>query len=349
MQSRWKAAERINTIEAYEEFLSIYPEGELADRSRLKLEGLYFQGAKNTDTIEAYKNFLKLYPEGMHAKEARARLELLNFLKVERTNTIEAYESFLKLYPEGTLANKARAKLELLEFQKAEKINSILSYEYFLSRYSKGELADRTRVRLEALYFQRAKDTNTIESYEYFLELYPKGAHADEALRCLQSLNVQIKAIEEATKRALPKEARVEVTSVSRFPQKPQFLISAHLLEGHSADETSPYVRGDYGTHEKLTRLVRYRCAKILLSIVTGAKLPDASEISIAARHGVRQTYSLSAFSGTDTALTIYQISIPVSKIREHEWSKIKLEEIMELWTVSKNIIPELQFTIIFK
>lgn len=41
--------------------------------------------------------------------------------------------------------------------------------------------------------------------------------------------------------------------------------------------------------------------------------------------------------------MTIYQVSISLDKIKKYEWSRIKLEKIMALWKVDKNIIPSLQ------
>jgi hypothetical protein len=80
---------------------------------------------------------------------------------------------------------------------------------------------------------------------------------------------------------------------------------------------------------------------------VTGAKLPDASEITIQARHGVRQSYQGVPFGGTDVAMTLYQISISIDEIKKHDWSFIGEEEIMDLWTVDKNIIPSLHFQVV--
>ena len=163
----------------------------------------------------------------------------------------------------------------------------------------------------------------------------------------VQITREQVEGIRNAAAKVLPPEAKVEVTTKSRFLAKPELVISAHLLEGHSPDEKSPYVQGDYGTHEKLTRLVRYRCAKIFKSVATESQIPDVSKIIIQARHGVRQTY-IGALSGsTDVATTIYQISISVADIKKQNWLFIGEEEIMKLWKVDENIIPSLQLQIV--
>lgn len=234
-------------------------------------------------------------------------------------------------------------------WQDAVAINTIAAYEKFLKLYSTGTLADEARSRLETLYLQKAKDTNTIAAYEDFLKRYTKGPLADNASLYLKNLKNQLKAVEQAARDVLPPEAKVEVTSVSRYPQKSDFVISAHLLEGHSTDDNSPYVRGDYGTHEKLTNLIRYRCAKVLKSIFSGTNFPNAGKIIIKARHGVRQSYFSGGFGGTDIAMTIYEVSISLDRIKEYNWAQIQLEKVMELWSVEQNIIPKLQFHWQFK
>ena len=259
-------------------------------------------------------------------------------------NSIAAYQDFLRRYPKGALADEARSRIEKLYFEQARAKDNISGYEDFLRRYPKGPLSDEARSRRALLWLQRAKDTNTIEAYENFLSHYPEGPLSDEARLSLKSLKNQIKHLRDAAKKVLPKEANVQVTSISRFPNRPEFLISAHLLKGHSADETNPYVRGNYGTHEKLTRLIKYRCAKVLKSIAKNVNLHNASKIVIQGRHGVRQTPLYNPFGGKDVAMTIYQISISTDEIKKHNWMSIKEKEVVKLWSVDKNIIPRLHF-----
>lgn len=303
-------------------------EGDTRNRTLLKQLEQNIQKAKESKDKIFREKLEEIEKEVRNMKDILSETQQeVSFLKQAQeeedvwktANTIEAVEEYLELSREGKFA---------------------------------GKFIEEAHLKLEELYLQKAKDTNTIEAYEKALDLYSKGKFKegrfkDEVLKALQALKDEIKEVEEAAKKVLPKEAKVEVTSISQYPRKPEFLISAHLLEGHSADETSPYVQGDYGTHEKLTRLVRLRCATILKSVATGAKLPDASAITIKARHGVRQSYIDMPLSGTDVAMTIYQISISIDEIKKHDWSSIKEEEIMELWKVDENVIPSLQIRMV--
>ena len=346
MKGHWEEAATLNTVESYEEFLKRHPEGEFSDTARERLENLYFQKAENENTIASYRNFLNRYPEGKHVDQVRLRL---TWLETKEIDTIEAFEKFLRLYPEGEFSDEASAKLERLYFDAAKRRNTIESYGDFLKQYPTGKLADEAHSQIESLYLQKAKETNTIEGYQDFLNRYPNGKFTAQAQVCLENLRAQLKAVEEAARKVLPDGANVEVTSISRFPEKPEFSIRAHLLEGHSADETNPYVQGDYGTHEKLTRLVTLRCAHILKSVIASTELSTASEITIEARHGVRQSSYSSPYGGTDVAMTLYRVSMTLDTIHEYNWKTITPREIMQLWIVEENILPTLQIQTEFR
>jgi hypothetical protein len=222
--------------------------------------------------------------------------------------------------------------------------NNIAAYEDFIQRYPQSEFGNEARQRLKALYFDKAMATGTIAAYEDFLRENPSGNFAAEALRNLQILKTEIRNLEEAARRVLPEGAQIEVTTVSRYPKEPEFVIAAHLLEGHSADEQSPYVRGDYGTHEKLTRLVQLRCANIIKSIAKDAAPSKEAVLVVRGRHGVRRSNSPGGFGGTDVAMTIFEVSIPVRVLRDTDVKSMDIESVMKLWKVRSNIIPQLQF-----
>ncbi len=193
MHSRWKDAESINTIAAYEEFLRQYPDGELADNARSKIEELYFKQTKRRDTIWAYEGFLRKYPQGKFTEQAHMRLKELYTKKAWKDarakDTITAYENFLMKYPQGEFADRARSIIERLYFKQAEAKNTISAYDDFLRRYPKGMFANEARSRREKIRryiamqkdWEDAKSTNTVSAYKKFLEQYPTGEFAGKA------------------------------------------------------------------------------------------------------------------------------------------------------------------------
>jgi hypothetical protein len=264
-------------------------------------------------------------------------------------NTIEAYEKFVNNYPNSVHAREARVMIRRLEEDRDLKIalrrNSIQTYEEFIARYQDSMRYDEINSRLDTMYYDKAKVLNTIEAYESFLQRKPEGKLAEEIKVTLKTLKNQLKNIEEAARVVLPNEAEVTVKSISRYPQQSDFVISAHLLEGRSTNDANPYVQGDYGTHEKLIRLVRLRCATVLKSVFTRTVLPAKGRIIIDACHGVRQSTVGDYSRGTDVPMTIYKISLSLGEAKMQQWSKMKVEAIMDLWSVDENIIPSLQFS----
>lgn len=265
-----------------------------------------------------------------------------------RTNSIDAYEKFVVRYPESGYALEARVALRRLYEERDWKIalqaNSIDAYEEFITRYPETAYTDQLYIKLDPLYLEEAKTINTVEAYERLLLIRPGGKLAEEVAIALKNLQSQLKSVEEAARLVLPPEAKVNVISVSRYPRPADYVISAHLLEGHSTNDANPYVRGDYGTHEKLTRLVRLRCANVLKSVFTRTSLPTEGRIIIDACHGVRQSTRGGRSSSTDVPMTIYKISMDLEKARMQQWLKLDEKAVMDLWSVDENIIPSLDF-----
>ena len=84
----WKQVTLSDTINDYEGFLERYPEGELSDQARKKLEILYFEEAAAKGTISAYEAFLGRYPQSEFSDEIRKKQKILYFEKADRTRTI---------------------------------------------------------------------------------------------------------------------------------------------------------------------------------------------------------------------------------------------------------------------
>jgi hypothetical protein len=180
----------------------------------------------------------------------------------------------------------------------------------------------------------------------------------------------QLEGVRKAAQKVLPAGAEVSVTTQNHIFYKPDVIISAYLLfEGYSADESSsPYVRGDthekltrlygkgdYGPNEKLARLVRFRCAKILRSLVSESQVPDAGRFAIEARYDCRLKLSYNGVpaksgigSDTDTNLytvTVYSAWMPAKQMRDPKWSELTDEQVMARWYLWIDEIPSLRFS----
>ena len=61
----FQQARQENTITAFDEFISAYPDAlEVADAKQLLQKQLLYEYAKKIQTLEAYNEFIRKYPEG---------------------------------------------------------------------------------------------------------------------------------------------------------------------------------------------------------------------------------------------------------------------------------------------
>ncbi|MEK9281400.1 MULTISPECIES: caspase domain-containing protein [unclassified Bradyrhizobium] len=81
VQDAYAAALERDTLPAYEEFLTAYPDDPMAKRVMAivaaRREAITWRRTYRTDTPEAYWSYLRRYPRGPHAADARRRLAIL--------------------------------------------------------------------------------------------------------------------------------------------------------------------------------------------------------------------------------------------------------------------------------
>ena len=114
-RSDWESAEKLNTIEAYNEFLSKHPQSKFVETARQKIDGLTWDRTVKDGTIEAYQEFLSEYPQSKFVETARQKMEELIWNKASKENTIEAYQRFLNEHPQNKFADSAKEKIEQIK------------------------------------------------------------------------------------------------------------------------------------------------------------------------------------------------------------------------------------------
>jgi cell division septation protein DedD len=77
-QQKWETARRADTLEAYQQFLRSFPEGEFVSQAQARMRELQeaadWQKTVQIDTADGYQQFLNQHPQGRMADEARIRL-----------------------------------------------------------------------------------------------------------------------------------------------------------------------------------------------------------------------------------------------------------------------------------
>lgn len=74
-----------------------------------------WEAARGTDTLEAYQQFLRSFPEGEFVSQAQARMrelqETADWQKAVQIDTADGYQQFLNQHPQGRMADEARIRL----------------------------------------------------------------------------------------------------------------------------------------------------------------------------------------------------------------------------------------------
>jgi HEAT repeat protein len=132
----WKAAERLASPGAYEDYLSKYPDGKHAAEARARAEEFDFREAETTDSAEGYRQFLKEHPDGPFAARASGRIDELDWAAAETDPTLASLGRYLREHPSGAHTDSARAEVEAIrddripEFRDVNTIGFVLRQSF---------------------------------------------------------------------------------------------------------------------------------------------------------------------------------------------------------------------------
>ena len=168
----WQKASRLNTIEAYIEFLSKHPQSEFTSQARVKIERLEWNQAERQDTIEAYQRFLAKYPKSELTFQAKERILELEWENAKKLSTIESYQKFLDNYPGSKFSSQAKETVEKLEWDVAKKESTVEAYEEFLRKYPSGKFTSQVQSNLQVL--REIKHADTLNKLEALIKRYQR-------------------------------------------------------------------------------------------------------------------------------------------------------------------------------
>lgn len=184
----WKKAQKIDTQEAYQEFLQKHPQSEYEEAAQKAIENLEWEETSQVATIEAYKSFLSRYPQSEYRETAKNALHQLEWKRAETMNTIQEYKLFLAKYPQSEYKGIAETSIETLEWKSTQTLATIEAYEKFLENYPHSNYRTTAQQHLETLEWKEAQIINTAEAYENFLAKYPRSEYRVIAQNTLEEL-----------------------------------------------------------------------------------------------------------------------------------------------------------------
>lgn len=168
----WFKAKQDDTQEAYETYLSHFPEGIFRESALGALEKVLvanedecWEMAILEETIESIHNYIHQYPDGRYLEKANQKLNELkidnaeeeNWEKAKSLNSIDSFEKYLTDFPNGKNSNNAKKAIQQLIQQKEENAwkkalqkDNIGAYESFLNEFSQGYYYEKVQKIISA-------------------------------------------------------------------------------------------------------------------------------------------------------------------------------------------------------
>jgi len=226
IKREWVKVQKLNTIEAYDEFRRNYPNNnyekdiekaisDILSKKEFSQEEDAWEFASKSNSISTIDNYLAKYPNGEYVEAARRLLQELN-VKQEKTywdniklqNNESRYLDYLNTYPNGTFANEAREAINDIKqlqekgaWDRAVSTSTKSGYEDFANRYPTSKYLNKAKqelTKLEKSAYDKAIQSKDQKVIENFKRIYPKSKYIAEVDRVIKSLSVE-KASEEKT------------------------------------------------------------------------------------------------------------------------------------------------------
>jgi TPR repeat protein len=235
-EAAWDMAVANNSIEAFTQYLSVYPNGRHRETAIAAIERIQrekkeaeiaadnstFELAKVSDTIQSYETYLSLYPNGLHAAEAKAAIEAVKeriareqktaaekaaWEKAERSGRRQDYIDYLRAHPDGPHAKDAKSALSEIESKEAA-TKRLAEERRERERQKAQQQASR---QSDTDDYEQARKQNTVSAYKNYLSQHPNGSKVSSARNMIGFLYANGRGVTENDTEAIKwfKEAAV--------------------------------------------------------------------------------------------------------------------------------------------
>ena len=141
----WKKATKLHTPQAYNEYLTLFPDGKNAAAARDGLAAVetdWWNEISIAPTAESLNSYLAIYPNGQYVYDAKSLLNDIDWLETCRINTQEAYIS----YRDNNPGKHTKEISEILisfndatDWEKARMLNTTDAYREYILNHPNGK------------------------------------------------------------------------------------------------------------------------------------------------------------------------------------------------------------------
>lgn len=134
-QLAFELLEENPTTEAYQHFISSYPDAPQAEDARLWLNEHLLQNYIRQGNIDSLKSFAATTSSDSYKSKALSEIDRLSFSKALKKNTIDAYMTYIKDFPQGDYVRQARTNIEKVQYAQYVLDGSISDMLYYLDNH----------------------------------------------------------------------------------------------------------------------------------------------------------------------------------------------------------------------
>jgi hypothetical protein len=171
-------AKSLNTIEAYEEFVSQYPDSEYKGVIEVWIDSITFSEVKNKNTTEDYTNFASTYPNSNYLDSASYFIDKIRLDECLTKGTIASYIEFLEDYPKNsfrdTIVEKIKEKGTVLKIS----LNKLGS----LSKFSDNS-AHKCYLEYTGVVEPKSNEGKQRSSYTLYFQNEDREEHLNEVAK----------------------------------------------------------------------------------------------------------------------------------------------------------------------
>lgn len=189
-KKRYESACEKGTLEAFQEYMKLYPNGKYAPDVKKRIEDYdLWTKAVDTNTVAAYNNYLstsKFKSFKDKANEAIVELQSIEKWKsIKSSKSISEIELFIRTYPKSSCVDKAQKRIHELKGANYYSSNDLINaYHEFNKAGGKYALDQANQSKFDEC--QENWDYNNLTAYSKeeqllsFLRKYPSGKYSDE-------------------------------------------------------------------------------------------------------------------------------------------------------------------------
>lgn len=162
-QERYESACYQGSLEAFEEYLSLYPNGKYVRQVNERIvelrkaqEKAYYEEVCKKATLQSFKDYISRYPNGQYVTDINNRITDYDLWeKAKSQNTISAYRNYLnnsRFQTFSTQANEAITELESIEeWNRVKDSTTRYALDTFISKYPKSQYVEDARKKIHII------------------------------------------------------------------------------------------------------------------------------------------------------------------------------------------------------